>query len=323
MDLQKTNIFKSVVRTLELESEAIRNLIQRLSSDVESVVSLIYDSKHRVLVTGIGKSAIIGQKIVATFNSTGTASHFLHASDAVHGDLGMIGKNDLIVCISNSGNTPEIKRLIRVIKERQNTLIALVGNEQSYLYQEADYKILTSVNQEAGPHNLAPTSSTTAQLAMGDAIAVAVLELRQFSSEDFARLHPGGTLGKKLLAKVEDFVKLNPAPKVSASDPIKKVIVEISSKRLGATIVLDEQQNILGIITDGDIRRMLQKHDSLEGLVARDIMSPGPKTIEQDQLATAAVSALNQYKINQIVVTKQGEYMGLVHLHDLVREGLT
>ncbi len=323
MAFQKTNIFKSVIRTLELESEAIRNLIQRLSSDVESVVSLIYDSKHRVLVTGIGKSAIIGQKIVATFNSTGTASHFLHASDAVHGDLGMIGKNDLIVCISNSGNTPEIKRLINVIKERENTLIALVGNENSYLYQEADYKILTTVNEEAGPHNLAPTCSTTAQLAIGDAIAVAVLELRKFSSADFARLHPGGTLGKKLKTKVEDFAMLNEAPKVLASDPIKKVILEISSKRLGATAVLDDQGNLQGIVTDGDIRRMLQKHDSLTSLSAAEVMTKSPKTIGHDQLATEAVRALNSHKINQIVVTKNGTYLGLVHLHDLIREGLT
>jgi len=321
--VQKTNIYKSVTRTLELESEAIRNLIQSLSSDIESVVSLLYDSKHRVLVTGIGKSAIIGQKIVATFNSTGTASHFLHASDAVHGDIGMIGKNDLIVCISNSGNTPEIKRLVRLIKERGNVLIALVGNESSYLHQEADYKILTTVNQEAGPHNLAPTCSTIAQLAIGDAIAVAVLELRQFSSEDFARLHPGGTLGKKLFTKVEDFVKHNPAPKVLGDDSIKKVIVEISSKRLGATAVLDDSENILGVITDGDIRRMLQTHDSLDGLRAKDIMSTDPKSITHDKLATEAVRALNEHKINQIVVTQKGQYVGLVHLHDLVREGLT
>jgi len=321
--VQKTNIYKSVTRTLELESEAIRNLIQSLSSDIESVVSLLYDSKHRVLVTGIGKSAIIGQKIVATFNSTGTASHFLHASDAVHGDIGMIGENDLIVCISNSGNTPEIKRLVRLIKERKNVLIALVGNENSYLYQEADYKILTTVNQEAGPHNLAPTCSTIAQLAIGDAIAVAVLELRQFSSEDFARLHPGGTLGKKLLTKVEDFAKLNPAPKVLQDDPMKQVIIEISSKRLGATAVLDNAAGILGVITDGDIRRMLQEHSSLEGLTAKDVMSLNPKSITHDDLATKAVQALNQYKINQILVTKSGEYIGMVHLHDLIREGLT
>jgi len=320
---QKTNIFKSVAKTLKLESEAIINLVQSLSSDIESVVSLIYDSKHRVIVTGIGKSAIIGQKIVATFNSTGTASHFLHASDAVHGDLGMIREEDIIICISNSGNTPEIKRLVQVIKDRKNVLVALVGNEKSYLYQEAHYKILTTVKEEAGPHNLAPTSSTIAQLAMGDAIAIAVLEMRHFTSEDFARLHPGGTLGKKLFTKVEDFVKQNEAPKVLSADSIKKVIVEISSKRLGATAVIDEEENLLGIITDGDVRRMLQKHDNLDGLRATDIMSANPKSISHDLLATEAVSQLNKHKINQMVVTKEGAYIGLVHLQDLVRAGLT
>jgi arabinose-5-phosphate isomerase len=296
-------------------------LVNFIDSDFTSAVSAIFHSTGRVVVTGVGKSAIIAQKITATFNSTGTPSVFLHAADAVHGDLGIIQKNDIIICISKSGNTPEIKVLTPLLKSAGNKLIAMVGNRESYLAKHADYIINCSVEKEACPHNLAPTSSTTAQLAMGDALAVCLLECRDFKSEDFARFHPGGSLGKRLYLKAGDIAAQNQKPRVQAAETIRNVIIEISSKRIGAAVVLDDD-NIAGIITDGDIRRMMEKHEHINHLKASDIMSKHPKTIDAAELATAALEIMQQHNISQLIVTKSGSFEGFIHLHDLLKEGI-
>ncbi len=307
--------------TLTIEADSIRNLLNYINTDFVACVQLIYESKGRVVVTGIGKSAIIAQKIVATFNSTGTPAIFMHAADAIHGDLGTIQQDDIVICISKSGNTPEIKVLAPLLKIGGNKLIALVGNIESYLAKQADYILNSTVDKEACPNNLAPTSSTTAQLAMGDALAVCLLDYRGFSSKDFAKYHPGGALGKKLYLKVSDISSQNETPQVKPGDSIKAVILEISSKRLGATAVIDNDV-LVGVITDGDLRRMLEKSDSINDLKASDIMNKTPKRIEADELAINAMLLLEQNNITQLIVTDKGKYQGFVHLHDLLKEGI-
>lgn len=307
--------------TIQDEAEAIADLGQRINDDFVKVVELILNSKGRVIITGIGKSAIIAQKIVATLNSTGTPSIFLHAADALHGDLGTIRNDDIVICLSKSGNTPEIKVLAPLLKLSVNTLIAMVGNTDSYLARQADYIIDVSVKKEACPNNLAPTASTTAQLAMGDALAVCLLESRGFSTSDFARYHPGGAIGKQLYLRVQDVCINNEVPRVSVGDSIKSVIVEITSKRLGATAVIDGSE-LKGIITDGDIRRMLFKNVEIEKHNAADIMSANPRTIEKDALVSDALNMMRQNNITQLLVVDQGMYMGVIHLHDILKEGI-
>ena len=309
------------ITTLNIEADSVRNLQNFINDDFVASVKLIYESKGRVVITGIGKSAIIAQKIVATMNSTGTPSIFMHAADAIHGDLGTIQKDDVVICISKSGNTPEIKVLVPLLKTGGNKLIALVGNIDSYLAKQSDYVLNSTVEKEACPNNLAPTSSTTAQLAMGDALAVCLLDCRDFTSSDFAKYHPGGALGKKLYLKVGDIASQNQKPVVKPDDSIKSVIMEISSKRLGATAVEDNGK-LVGVITDGDLRRMLEKADAINNLKASDIMNKIPKQIEAEELAVNAMQLLEQYNITQLIVTDKGKYHGFVHLHDLLKEGI-
>jgi arabinose-5-phosphate isomerase len=307
-------------KTLELEATAISNLREQLDTDFYKSVDIIFHSKGRVVITGIGKSAIIANKIVATLNSTGTPAMFMHAADAIHGDLGMIRDQDTIICISKSGNTPEIKVLVPLLKQAGNPLIAIVGNTESFLAKQADYVLDTTVSQEACPNNLAPTTSTTAQLAMGDALAVCLLECREFSSEDFARFHPGGALGKKLYLKVGDLSLYNEKPQVSPDASLSNLIFEISSKRLGTTAVTDNGK-LLGIITDGDLRRMMEKGD-FTAVKASDIMSRSPKTIDRNALAVEALELMKDNNISQLIVTDHEQYEGMIHLHDLIREGI-
>jgi arabinose-5-phosphate isomerase len=308
-------------RTLQVEADSVKDLIGFLDNDFAAIVKLIIDSGGRVVVSGIGKSAIIAQKMVATFNSTGTPSVFMHAADAIHGDLGTIQKKDVVIIISNSGNTPEIKVLAPLIKNGGNRLIAMTGNTDSFLAAQADYTLNTSVKKEACPHNLAPTSSTTAQLALGDALAVCLLEYRGFTTADFARFHPGGALGKKLYLKVEDLYGQNPRPVVSPSASVNEVILEISSKRLGATAVISGKK-LAGIITDGDLRRMMQKHKSYEKLSAKDIMTKKPKAVSKDMMAVEALQLMKESNITQLVVMDKEKFLGFVHLHDLLKEGI-
>ncbi len=316
------NIIELAKNTILQESESIRRLADYIDEDFEKTVKIIYESKGRVIITGIGKSANISQKIVATLNSTGTPAIFMHAADAIHGDLGIIQEDDVIICISKSGNTPEIKVLVPLIKNRGNKLIGMVSNTDSFLGKQSDYVLKSTVDKEACPNNLAPTNSTTAQLVIGDALAVCLLEYRGFSSDDFAKFHPGGALGKKLYMRVNDLYKNNEVPKVTENENVKNVIIEISSKRLGATVVLDKSDKVLGIITDGDIRRMLQKYDSFENLIAKEIMSKDPKTINKDELAINAFHLMENNNITQLVVLQKDKYVGMVHLHDILREGI-
>ena len=309
------------IKTIKDEAVAIANLTNFINSDFLNCVDLILHSKGRVIVTGIGKSAIIGQKMVATFNSTGTPSTFLHAADAIHGDLGTVQKEDIVICLSKSGETPEIKILVPLLKEYGSSLIAVVGNRESYLAKQADLIIDTTVSREACPNNLAPTSSTTAQLVMGDALAVCLLEARGFTGRDFARLHPGGAIGKQLYLKVADLYPNNQAPRVFHDDDIRKVIYEISSKRLGATAVL--KGNLLqGIITDGDLRRMLETNSDISKLRASDIMTKNPQTIAPETLLVNALGLMRQNNITQLLVVEKKIYMGVIHLHDILREGI-
>ena len=317
----KKSILEAGVNTLTLESEAILGLIKCINEDFVTAVNLIVKSEGRVVVTGIGKSAIIAQKIVATLNSTGTPAVFMHAADAVHGDLGMIQRKDTIICISKSGNTPEIKVLAPLLKQSGNTLIGMVGDLNSTLAHHADLILNTTVEKEACPHNLAPTTSTTAQLAMGDALAVALLHARDFKKDDFAKYHPGGSLGKKLYLKVCDLAVKNEKPQISAHAPIKDVIIEISQNRLGVVVVI-ESEKILGVITDGDIRRMLEKHTNLADIKAKDIMNIHPKKIDESELAINALEIIKQNNITQLLVTKGDQYFGIIHLHDLLQEGI-
>lgn len=305
---------------IENEYKAIVALRNYIDDDFEKVVNTIHQNKGRVIVTGVGKSAIIAEKIVATLNSTGTPAIFMHAADAIHGDLGIIQSDDLVICLSKSGSTPEIKVLIPLIRNMGNTIVALVSNSDSYLAQQADFVLKAYVSKEACPNNLAPTSSTTAQLVIGDALAICLLRLKGFTEKDFARVHPGGALGKKLYLRVSDIISKN-IPSVKTTDDIQSVIIEISSKMLGATAVLDKNE-LKGIITDGDLRRMLEKNVDYSNLKAIDIMSANPKTVEYSDSAIQAFNLMEEYSISQLLAMDNGQYMGMVHIHDILREGI-
>ena len=318
----KTEDIITIARqTITEEAAAVAKLTDYIDDDFTQAVDYILHSKGRVVITGIGKSAIIANKIVATMNSTGTPAIFMHAADAIHGDLGIIQQEDVVICISKSGNTPEIKVLVPLLKRGNNKLIAITSNKGSVLAQQADWVLYAHVEKEACPNNLAPTTSTTAQLVLGDALAVCLLEMKHFGSSDFAKYHPGGALGKRLYLKVSDIVVHNQKPEVSPDADIKKVIVEISAKMLGVAAVID-QGNIVGVVTDGDIRRMLSKTDTIKGLTAKDIMSVRPKTIDFDSLAIDALNLMEKNKITQLLVTQDGKYAGIIHLHNLIQEGL-
>lgn len=320
MKTQNT-ILQTAKQTIDMESQAISNLSTLLDTDFSDAVTCILNSKGRVIITGIGKSAIIATKIVATLNSTGTPAVFMHAADAIHGDLGLILEDDVVICISKSGNTPEIKVLLPFIKRAKNKMIAITGNRDSFLGKNSDYLLNTFVEKEACPNNLAPTTSTTAQLVMGDALAVCLLELRGFTSNDFAKYHPGGALGKKLYLRVSDMSDVNEKPQVSPNTNIKEVIIEISEKMLGVTAVVENNQ-IVGIITDGDLRRMLTKSNEFSHLTAQDIMGPNPKRIDANAMAVDAKEMMESHGISQLLVEKNGEYAGIVHIHDLIKEGI-
>lgn len=311
------------IETIEREIAAVRQLPSFVDDNFATAAQMIFEGKGRVIITGIGKSAIIATKIVATLNSTGTPAVFMHAADAIHGDLGIIQPNDVVICISNSGDSPEIKVLVPLIRNiGDNKIIAMVGRQDSTLAKLSDYVIYTHVDNEACPNNLAPTSSTTAQLVMGDALAMTLLRMRGFSSEDYAKVHPGGALGKKLYMRVGDILSKDLVPKVSAGAKINEIIFEISSKLLGATAVMNDDGTIAGIITDGDIRRMLQKGQSINDITARDIMSPNPKTTDSEELAVKAFNKMEENKITQLIVLSDGEYKGMIHIHDILREGV-
>ena len=319
--MNNDKIISVAKQTIETESKAILNLVSLVNHEFAEAVRYIYQSNGRVIITGIGKSANIATKIVATLNSTGTPSIFMHAADAIHGDLGTIQENDSVICISKSGNTPEIKVLVPLIKAIGNKLIAITANKDSFLGQEADYVLNAYVEKEACPNNLAPTSSTTAQLVMGDALAMSLLDLRGFSSSDFAKFHPGGSLGKQLYLRVSNLTQQNKKPQVTPDTNIKDVIMEISKNMLGVTAVIDESA-IVGIITDGDLRRMMSTNDSFKGLTAKDIMSKNPKTIDNNAMAVAAMELMETNGITQILAQENGVYSGVVHIHDLTKEGI-
>ncbi len=314
-------IKQSALKTIALEKEAIESLQSSINQDFIDVVEMICYLKGRVIVTGIGKSALIAAKIVATFNSTGTSSVFLHAADAIHGDLGIVGKDDLVIAISKSGETPEIKVLVPLIRANGNPIVAMVGNEDSYLAKQADKILNTEVKQEACPNNLAPTSSTTAQLVMGDALAVSLVKLKGFSTKDFAKFHPGGALGKRLYLRVADLFMNNEVPKVKSDETMQNIIIEISSKRLGATAVLDDGK-LIGIITDGDLRRALQTHENMRELRAADIMTKNPRYIDENNLVVDALTLMKEHNITQLPVLKKQKYVGVIHLHDILKEGI-
>ena len=313
------NLAKSVVQK---EAEAVRKLEPFIDDTFMEVLDLIFNSKGRLIITGIGKSAIIGNKIVATMNSTGTPAIFMHAADAIHGDVGMSQENGVVLCISKSGNTPEIKVLVPLIKRMGNKLIGMVSNRDSYLGEQADYVIRTTVDAEACPNNLAPTSSTTTQLVMGDAMAVSLLKMRGFSQQDFAKYHPGGSLGKRLYLRVRDLIERSLKPCVNKEESIQNTIINISQNRLGATVVLDDDGQICGIITDGDVRRMVERGTPITALRAKDIMSVNPKKIESGELAVKAFEIMERYKITSVVVMEDEKYVGLIHIHDILREGI-
>ncbi|MBS7786384.1 KpsF/GutQ family sugar-phosphate isomerase [Flavobacterium sp. CYK-55] len=315
------NILKTAKTAILSQSESIRKLVDYLTPDFAQTVEAIYECKGKLVVTGIGKSAIIAQKIVATMNSTGTPAAFMHAAEAIHGDLGMIDSKDVVICISKSGNSPEIKVLVPFLKEYGSKLIAITGNKTSFLAKSAHLVLDATVDAESCPNNLAPTNSTTAQLVLGDALAVCLMELKNFSAEDFARFHPGGALGKKLLLRVRDMLDQALKPMVSPDAPIKKAIMEISEKRLGVTTVVENNQ-ILGIITDGDIRRMLNERDHFSDLCARDIMTKNPKMIQADAMVIDAFNLMEDNAITQVVVVDENQYKGIIHLHDILKEGI-
>lgn len=315
-------IIPVALRTIQLQAASISGLEAFINNDFQKAVEQVAYSKGRLIVSGIGKSAIIAQKIVATLNSTGTAAVFMHAADAIHGDLGMIQKEDIILLISKSGDSPEIKVLLPLIKNFGNTLIGMSGNIHSYLAKHCDILLNTTVEKEACPNNLAPTTSTTAQMVMGDALAVCLMEMKGFNKDDFAKFHPGGTLGKKLYLRVSDLIIHNQKPSVKLNTPVKEVIVEISRNRLGAAAVIDDQQKVTGIITDGDIRRMLENNDVVNTLSAEDIMNSSPKFISSDSLAAEAFEIMREKNISQLLVLDNETYVGIVHLHDLIREGI-
>lgn len=319
--IKAENILQIAKKTILSESQSIEKLVGFLDENFVKAVETIYKSSGRLVITGIGKSAIIAQKIVATLNSTGTPSLFLHASEAIHGDLGMVQQDDVVICISKSGNSPEIKVLVPLLKRFNNKLIAITGNMTSFLGKESDYVLNTTIDAEACPNNLAPTNSTTAQLVMGDAIAVCLMEMKNFTAEDFAKYHPGGALGKKLLLKVGEMLDTRHKPVVSPDSSIKNVIIEISEKRLGVTAVV-EHGKVIGIITDGDIRRMLNKTENISGLTAKDIMTANPKMIQTKDLVSAALNILEDFSITQLVVLENDNYIGVLHLHDILKEGI-
>ncbi|HMW25020.1 MAG TPA: KpsF/GutQ family sugar-phosphate isomerase [Ferruginibacter sp.] len=320
--MNKEKIISVALRTIETETNAVSGLRQFINEDFVKATEQVAGSKGRLVVSGIGKSAIVAQKIVATLNSTGTPALFMHAADAIHGDLGMIQADDIVLLISKSGDSPEIKVLTPLVTNFGNTLIGMVGNMQSFLARHSDIVLNTTVEQEACPNNLAPTSSTTAQMVMGDALAVCLMEMKEFNSKDFAKYHPGGTLGKRLYLRVEELASQNAKPRVLPTATLKEVIVEMTEKRLGATAVVEESGTIAGIITDGDLRRMLEKTDSIRDLKAKDIMSSHPKTIEAEILAVLALEEMRRNDISQLLVEQEGKYAGIIHLHDLVKEGI-
>ena len=322
MAISKETIRELAESVIEKEAQAVKELKPFVDSRFLEVLDIIFNSKGRLIITGIGKSAIIGNKIVATMNSTGTPAIFMHAADAIHGDLGIIQPDDVVMCISKSGNTPEIKVLVPLIKRMGNKLIGMVSSIDSYLAQQSDYLIRTTVNAEACPNNLAPTSSTTTQLVMGDAMAVCLLKMRGFSQEDFAKYHPGGSLGKRLYLRVNDLIDRDVKPCVMKNENIQNAIINISQNRLGATVVLDDNEKLLGIITDGDVRRMVEKGTPITALQAKDIMSHNPKTIESSELAVNAFNIMQKNKITSVVVLEEGKYIGLIHIHDILREGI-
>ena len=309
-------------RVIAMEAAAIADMQSRIDENFEKAIDLLQNCRGRVVFSGIGKSSIIAQKIVATFNSTGTPSIFMHAADALHGDLGIVQEGDIVIVLSKSGNSPEIKALIPLIKNFGNQLIAISGNHKSDLAEQADVFLDTTVPQEACPNNLAPTTSTTAQMVMGDALAVTLMELKGFKDDDFAKFHPGGTLGKKLYLRVADVFLHNEKPAVLPNQSLKEVIVEITKKRLGVSAVIDEQNNLIGIITDGDLRRMLEKSTDIEHISAKDIMTSNPKSISEDELAVTALDMMRKNAITQLTVTKGTTYAGIIHIHDLLKEGL-
>ncbi len=320
--LSSAEILEIGQRTVSIEIATLEALKASLNEDFIAVVKEIFQCQGRVVVTGVGKSALIAQKIVATLNSTGTPALFLHAADAIHGDLGMIREQDVVICLSRSGETGEIKVLAPLIKNLGNLLIGMVSNRNSYLGRQSDFILHTPVDQEADPNNLAPTASTTAQAAMGDALAIALLAMRGFTPEDFAQFHPGGSLGKQLYLRVKDLYLHNQHPAIGPEDSIQRAILEITSKCLGATVVIDEQHTLLGIITDGDLRRMLERGGNFMELSAADIMTQQPKTIAPDAMAIHAMELMRKHHIMQLVVADDAKYLGIIHLHDLIREGL-
>lgn len=323
INLDDTAIVDFARGVIQIEAAALNDIVPFVDDHFVAVTKLIYAGHGRLIITGIGKSAIIAQKIVATLNSTGTPSVFLHAADAIHGDLGIVQKEDIVMCISKSGNSPEIKVLAPLIKNMGNPLVGMVGNLNSALAMQSDYVLNTTVEQEACPNNLAPTASTTAQMVMGDALSMTLLKMRGFTAEDFSRFHPGGALGKKLYTRVNDIIEYaaESAPAVEVDDHLDRIIIEISSRRLGATAVLDGDK-VVGIITDGDLRRMLERRRDLVKVRARDIMSANPKTIEADELAIDAYNIMERNKITGLVVLSGGAYHGIIHLHDILREGV-
>jgi arabinose-5-phosphate isomerase len=315
-------IIESAKRTIQLQAASIEHLTHFVDDAVVAAVEKIAECKGRLVVSGIGKSAIVAQKIVATMNSTGTPALFMHAADAIHGDLGMIQQGDVVMIVSKSGDSPEIKVLTPFIKNFGNTLIGMVGNTKSYLAAQADIILNTTVEQEACPNNLAPTNSTTSQMVMGDVLAICLMETKEFKTGDFAKYHPGGALGKKMYLRVSDLILQHEKPIVHINDDVRKAIVEISKKRLGATVVLSNEDDIIGIITDGDVRRMFEKHEEFKGLMAKDIMSTKPKTIDIDTLAVQALELMKQNNISQLLVVHNNAYIGILHVHDLMREGI-
>jgi arabinose-5-phosphate isomerase len=315
-------VINNALKTIQIEAKSVADLANFINEDFADAVELISRSEGRLVVTGIGKSAIVGQKIVATLNSTGTPSLFMHAADAIHGDLGMIQKDDVVLIISKSGESPEIKLLVPFIKNFNTPIIGMVGNSDSYLAIHADKVLNTYVETEACPNNLAPTSSTTAQMVMGDALAVCLMELKGFTDRDFAKYHPGGNLGKRLYLKIGDLYKLNAKPEVETSAHLKQIIISISEGRMGATVVTENKKPI-GIITDGDVRRLLEKEVELKNVLASSMLSSNPKTAEPDMLAVEALEILKKNDISQLVITdNSGNYLGMLHLHDLIKEGI-
>lgn len=320
--MKSDEILAIAKRTIQQEARAIEGLIDFANEDFVKAILLINSCKGRVVVSGIGKSAIVAQKIVATLNSTGTPSLFMHAADAIHGDIGMVQQQDIVLVISKSGDSPEIKVLVPLLKNFGNALIAMVGQTNSFLALQADIVLNTTVSEEACPNNLAPTTSTTAQIVMGDALAICLMEAKGFGSDDFAKFHPGGTLGKKLYLRVADLYFQNARPAVKLNSGLKEVIIEITKNRLGATAVLDDDDVVRGIITDGDLRRMLEKNLSLDGVIAKNIMTSFPKNISSDKLAVDALDIMRKNNITQLLVIENNKYAGIIHLHDLVREGI-